>query len=253
MHFVQRLRGLLNQYENRFMLRNIYMLFFKHQIHLNERIRIIKAKIENSTVIASNIHTANPKAIYLNSIKQNISDEILKKYVDLYSNLVIKVKDIHHRGCMNNLSPETNTILFYELCKVIKSSFNLFCVEDADNIKSDFVRLKCDPTHKQFTDYQQKRISEDEKKLTKPHISFISQQDIFIAVLMHYCECKKVEQYSDKIQYMLEYIFPKIESELSIYLHSIISYSNMECQRGGKRQKRTLKRRKYKKKTMKHI
>lgn len=228
---------------------------FKQPIQLKTRIPRIIEKIENSTVIASNIHKANPKAIYLNSIKQNISNEILKKYVDLYSNLVIKVKDIHHRGCMNNLSPETNTILFYELGKVIKSSFNLFCEDDADNIKSDFVRLKCNPPHKQFTVYQQNKISEDEKRLTKQHISFISQQDIFIAVLMHYCECNKVEQYSDKIQYMLEYIFPEIESELSIYLHSIISYSNMECQRGGKlslKRSYKQKRRKYKKKTRKH-
>ena len=225
---------------------------FKQPIQLKTRISRIIEKIEESISISSNIHTANPNAIYLNSIKKNISDEILKKYVDMYTNIVIKVKDIHHRGCMNHLSPETNTILFYELCKVIKSSFNLFCLDDADNIKSEFVRLKCNPTHKQFTDYQQKRISEDEKKLTKQHISFITTEDIFIAVLLHYCECKKVKQYSDKIQYMLEYIFPEIEPGLSIYLHSIISYSKIECQIvGGKRQKQTLKRRKYKKKTRK--
>lgn len=224
-------------------------MLFKQPIQLKNRIPHIIKKIEDSIAISSRIHKSNPKAIYLNSIKQNISDEILKKYVDLYTNIVIKVKDIHHRGCMNHLSPETNTILFYELCKVIKSSFNLFCGEDAANIKSDFVRLKCNPTNKPLTEFQQKRISEDEKKLTKQHISFIPQQDIFIAVLMYYCECKKGEKHSDKIQYMLEYIFPEIELELSIYLHSIISYSNMECQIGGKQSLK--KRRRYKKKTRK--
>lgn len=218
---------------------------FKQSIQLKNRIPHIITKIEDRITIASNIHNANPKAIYLNSIKQNISDMILKKYVDLYSNLVIKVKDIHHRGCMNHLSLETNTLLFYELCKVIQSSFHLFCLEDASDIKSDFVRLKCNPTNKPLTEFQLKRISEDEKKLTKQHISFIPTEDIFIAVLLYYCECKKRER-SDRIQYMLEYILPEIESELSIYLHSIISYSNMECQKGGKKrsdtQKRSLKR-----------
>jgi hypothetical protein len=208
-------------------------MFFKQPIQLKKRILIIKNKIEDKIKIATNIHNANPKANYLNSIKQNISNDVLKKYVDLYTNLVIKVKDIHHRGCMNNLSSETNTILFYELCKVLQSSFILFCEEDVQDINSYLLKKRCDPNHKQFTDSEQKQITEDKKKLTNKHISFIDIKDIFIAVLLHYCDCNKTER-SDKIKYILDYILPEIESDLSIYLHSIISYSE-ECRRGGKR------------------
>ena len=223
-------------------------MFFVKPIQLKNRIPIIKNKIEDKIKIAINFHTANPKANYLNSIRQNISNDVLKKYVDLYTNLVIKVKDIHHRGCMNNLSSETNVILFYELCKVVQSSFILFCEEDAQDINSDLLKKRCDPNHKQFTDSEQKQIAEDKKKLTKQHISFIPMQDIFVAVLLHYCDCNKME-HSDKIKYMLDYILPEIEPELSIYLHSIISFSE-ECRRGGKRsKKRSEKRSKKQSKT----
>jgi hypothetical protein len=209
------------------------MNFFKQPIQLKPRIPIIKNKIEDKINVVINIHNANPKANYLNSIKQNISNDMLKKYVDLYTTLVIKVKDIHHRGCMNHLSFETNTILFYELSKVIQSSFILFCKKDAEDIKSELLKKRCDPNHKQFTNSEQKQIFEDKKKLTNKHISFIELQDIFTAVILYYCDCNKLE-HSDKIKYILEYILPEIESDLSIYLHSIISYS-AECQQGGKR------------------
>jgi hypothetical protein len=233
------------------------MKFFKQPIQLKTRIPIIKNKIEDKINVVINIHNANPKANYLNSIRQNISNDVLKKYVDLYTILVIKVKDIHHRGCMNHLSSETNTILFYELCKVIQSSFILFCEEDAEDINSYLLKKRCHPNHKPFTDFEKGRISEDIKKLTKKHISFIEIKDIFIAVLLYYCDCNKTD-ISDKTQYMLEYILPEIESDLSIYLYSILSYSNnVECQQGGKKCKRsdihkqTQRRRRYKKKTRK--
>ena len=224
----------------------MYMLFKK--IELKKRLPIIIQKIENQIKMVSNIHNANPKANYLNSIRQNISTDVLKKYLDLYTNLVIKVKDIHHRGCMNHFSSETNTILFYELCQVIKSSFNIFCKEDAEDIDSVLLGKQCNP-NAQFSKSEQNRMSEEKKKLTERHISFIPIQDIFVAVLLHYCDCK-TREHSDKIQYMLEYLLPNIESVLSIYLHSMISYSNMECQGGGKRSN-TQKQRRYKKKTRK--
>lgn len=220
-------------------------MFFKQPIQLKNRIPLIIKKIEDKIETASNIHTANPKANYLNSIRQNISKEILKEYVNLYTNLVIKVKDIHHRECMNKLSSETNVVLFYEICKVIHSSFILFCEEDALDVKSYLLQKQCNPNHKPFTESEQKRILENKKKLTKQHISFINIKDIFIAVLLYYCDCKKIE-ISDTIPYMLEYILPKIEFEISIYLHFMISHSNNECQIGGKRN--THKKRKCKKK-----
>ena len=228
-------------------------MLFKPQIRLNTRIPIIIKKIDDKISQISNIHNANPKASYLDSIKQNISNDALKEYTTLYNQFVIKVKDVYNRECMNKLSSETNTILFYELCKVIQSSFHLFCVEDAKNIESNLLQKRCDPNHKQFTEYEQKIITEDKKKLTKQHISFISQKDIFIAVLLHYCECNKTD-ISETVRYMLEYIFPEIESELSIFLHFMISYSRTECQRGGKRsdiRKRSLKKRSLKKRTKK--
>ena len=214
-------------------------MFFKQSIQLKNRIPIIIQKIEDKITTAINFHNANPKANYLNSIKQNISSDVLKEYMELYTKLVIKVKDIHHRGCMNNL--ETNAILFYELCKVIRSSFILFCKEDAEDIDSHLLERQCKTNHIPFTEYEKKRIAEDKKKLTKQHISFIPMQDIFVAILLHYCECKKTEL-SDKIKYMLDYVLPEIESDLSIYLHSIISFSNMGCQGGGTTSKRSDKR-----------
>lgn len=218
-------------------------MFFKQSIQLKTRIPIIKKKIEDKITTAINFHNANPKANYLNSVRQNISKDVLKEYVDLYTNRVVKVKDIHHRGCMNNLPSETNAILFYELCKVIKSSFILFCKEDAEDIDSHLLERQCKQNHAPFTDYEKKRISDDKKKLTKQHISFIPMQDIFVAILLHYCECKKTEL-SDKIKYMLDYVLPEIESDLSIYLHLIVSFSNVECQEGGNKRsgKRSSKR-----------
>lgn len=228
------------------------MLFFKHQIHLNERIRIIKTKIDDKMREISSIYNANPKASYLDSIKQNISKEVLKEYTALYNDIVIKVKDIHERECMNKLSSETKVILFYELCKLVKSTFNLFCVDDAKNIGSQLLEKLCYPNHKKMTEYEQKRLSEDKKKLTKEHLSFIPIKDIFIAILLHYCECKKMDR-SNEIHYMLTYIFPEIESELSIYLHFMISKSNTVCQQGGKQSlKRKRRRCLKKKKTRKH-
>jgi hypothetical protein len=232
-------------------------MLFRPKIYLHERIPMIQTKIEDKINEISTFYRANQNANYLNSIKQNISDEALKKYVDLYTELVIKVKDIHHRGCMNHLSPQTNVVLFYELCKVVKSAFNLFCVKDAEDIQSYLLQKKCNPNHRPFTAYEQKRMSEDKQKLTNEHISFISMEDIFIAILLHYCECKK-KSHSAAIQYMVRYILPEIESELSIFLHLMISHSNMECQRGGKRSdvhKRSLKsdihKRSLKKQTLK--
>ena len=205
-------------------------MFFKQSIQLKNRIPIIIQKIEDKITTAINFHNANPKANYLNSIKQNISSDVLKEYMELYTKLVIKVKDIHHRGCMNNL--ETNAILFYELCKVIRSSFILFCKEDAEDIDSHLLERQCKINHIPFTEYEKKRISEDKKKLTKQHISFIPMQDIFVAILLHYCKCHQTAV-SARTEYMLDYVLPEIESDLSIYLHSIISFSNMECQGGG--------------------
>ncbi len=229
-------------------------MLFKPQIHLNKRIPIIKTKIENKINEMSTFYSANPKASYLDSIKQNISNDVLKEYTTLYNNFVIKVKDVYNRECINKLSSETTTILFYELCKVIQTSFHLFCAEDAKNIESHLLQKRCDPNHKPFTEYEQKRITEDKKKLTKQHISFISQKDIFIAVLLHYCECNKTD-ISETVRYMLEYIFPEIESELSIFLHFMIFYSKTECQQGGniykRKHKRSKRSKQYKKKTRK--
>jgi len=234
-------------------------MFFKPQIHLNKRIPTIIHKIDDKIKEISSIYIANPKANYLNSIKQNISNDVLKEYTDLYTGLVIRVKDVHDRECMNQLSSETKVILFYELCKLIQSSFHSFCEEDAKQIGSDLLQKRCNPNHKQFTDNEQKRISEDKKKLTKQHISFIPIKDIFIAILLYYCECNKTD-ISETVRYMLEYIFPKIESELSIFLHFMISNSETGCKKGGKHSlKQSLKRsdiqkkRKYKKRTRKHI
>lgn len=227
-------------------------MFFKPQIHLNKRIPIIIQKIDDKMKEISSIYIANPKASYLNSIKQNISNDVLKEYTDLYNNIVIRVKDIHDRECMNQLSSETKVILFYELCKLVKSSFNLFCEEDAKNIGSYLLQKQCNPNHKKMTAYEQGQINEYKKKLTNEHVSFIEKKDIFIAILLYYCECKKVEQHSDKIQYMLTYIFPKIESELSIFLHFMISNSDTGCKKGGKRNTYKKKTKKYKKRTRKH-
>ena len=207
-------------------------MFFKQSIQLKNRIPIIIQKIEDKITTAIHFHNANPKANYLNSIKQNISSDVLKEYMELYEKLVIKVKDIHHRGCMNNLSLETKTILFYELCKVIRSSFILFCKEDANNIGSRLLEKQCNPNSQlNNADKNYDKISEDKKKLTNQHISFTPIRDIFIAVLLHYCNCNKTDV-SDRTKYVL-IILPKIESIMSIYLHSIISYSNVECQGGG--------------------
>ena len=228
-------------------------LFEKTPI-LNQQIPKIKTKIDDKMQEIYNNIKDKSKASYLDSISKHVTKESdFKVYADMYTKIVKKVKDVYAFGCMNKLSSDTNTILFYELCKLIQSSLNLFCEEDADNIKSRLLKMKCDPTHRQFTDKEHKQIIEDKKQLTKHHLSFITKKDIFIAILLHYCECHQTEM-SETIQYMLTDIFPKIQN-MSTFLHFMISNSNTVCQRGGKvthKKRRFKKQNLKKKKTMKH-